>query len=105
MPPYTTHRLQPLDIGIFRLLTTYYSVILDELIANGQGFTYIIKRIFFSIYKKAFDKTFIEEVIKYAFIKPGIWLVFPNDILQTVNKLNSKLKLYTEIFKTFINIL
>ena len=31
MPPYSTHRLQPLDIGIFSPLATYYSQAIDRL--------------------------------------------------------------------------
>jgi hypothetical protein len=32
-PPHSTHRLQPLDVGCFALLATYYSQNLEALLA------------------------------------------------------------------------
>jgi hypothetical protein len=42
------------------------------------------KRLFFKIYKKVFDATFIENAIQRAFAKLGIWPVFRDDMMKTV---------------------
>ena len=34
-PPHSTHRLQPLDIGLFSPLATYYSQAIDRLLAES----------------------------------------------------------------------
>jgi DDE superfamily endonuclease len=36
-PPHSTHRLQPLDIGLFAPLATYYSHAIDRLLSESQG--------------------------------------------------------------------
>ncbi len=43
LPPHSTHRLQPLDVGLFSPLATYYTNELDKLIADSQGFTRMTK--------------------------------------------------------------
>jgi hypothetical protein len=70
--PYTTHKLQSLDIDIFHILSTKYSLELDEQMAGSGDLTYILKRLFFGIYKRTFDKSFTTEAIKHAFAKPRI---------------------------------
>ena len=37
-PPHSTYRLQPLDIGLFRPLSQYYSINLSQLIAATKGY-------------------------------------------------------------------
>jgi hypothetical protein len=37
-PAYSTHRLQPLDIGLFCPLASYYSTILSNFITSTQGY-------------------------------------------------------------------
>jgi hypothetical protein len=44
------------------------------------------KRLFFPMFKRAWDKSFTEENIQHAFQKPGIWPVFPDDMLQKVTR-------------------
>ena len=39
LPPHSTHRLQPLDIGMFSPLATYYSQAIDRLLVESQGLT------------------------------------------------------------------
>jgi len=43
-PPHSTHRLQPLDVGIFSPLATAYSNALDTFLRDSLGFTYMTKR-------------------------------------------------------------
>ena len=37
LPPHSTHRLQPLDVGIFAPLSTAYSYEIDHLIQSSHG--------------------------------------------------------------------
>ena len=37
LPPHSTHRLQPLDVGFFGPLSSAYSKGLDKLIHMGKG--------------------------------------------------------------------
>ena len=73
LPPHTTHRLQPLDVGLFSPLSTAYSTQLDGLIANSFGITTMNKRLFQSLFKPAFKAAFTTENITSAFEKSGIW--------------------------------
>jgi hypothetical protein len=65
-PPHSTHRLQPLDVGIFALLASYYSQALDDLVRKLEGHTSISKRDFFSIFWLAFREAFTKENIMSA---------------------------------------
>jgi len=46
LPPHSIHRLQPLDIGLFSPLSTYYSQQIDYFVAEYQGFVSLTKRHF-----------------------------------------------------------
>ena len=35
LPPHSTHRLQPLDVGLFSPLATFYSQQIDKLLAES----------------------------------------------------------------------
>jgi hypothetical protein len=70
--PYSTYRLQPLDIGLFLPLSNYYSLELDRLMNISDGITHLTKRNFWNIFKKAWIQAFTEKNIKLAFAKTGI---------------------------------
>jgi hypothetical protein len=72
LPPHSTHRLQPLDIGLFLPLSNYYSIELDRLIHISDGITRLTKRNFWNVFKKAWIQAFTEKNIKSAFAKTGI---------------------------------
>jgi hypothetical protein len=86
LPPHSTHRLQPLDVGIFQNLSTAYSVELDKLMIQSQGFVHMSKRLFFPLFKAAFDTSFTEEAIRRAFAKTGIWPIYPDDMIRIVSR-------------------
>jgi hypothetical protein len=46
LPPHLTHRLQPLDVGLFSPLSTYYSQQIDNILIESQGLVRLIKRDF-----------------------------------------------------------
>jgi len=63
LPPHITHRLQPLDVGMFQALSIAYSKELDDLIDKGIGRVHISKRFFYKFFKRAWDVSFTEENI------------------------------------------
>jgi hypothetical protein len=53
LPPYTTHRLQPLDVGLFSPLAKAYSKRLDVYTHGGLGWVLMTKRLFWPIFRDA----------------------------------------------------
>jgi hypothetical protein len=86
LPPHTTHRLQPLDVGLFQPLSTAYFVELDKLMNKSGGLVAMSKRFFYSLFKTAWEKSFTEKNIQHAFAKPGIWPVNPVLVLEQLKK-------------------
>ena len=82
-PPHSTHRLQPLDVGIFAPLASYYSQALDDLVRKSEGHTSISKRDFFSLFWPAFEAAFTKENIASAWSKSGIWPFDPQKVLKS----------------------
>ena len=72
LPPHTTQHLQPLDIGLFQPLLTFYSIKLNRLMDESAGHVSISKSFFWRIFKKAWDQAFTEQNIEYAFQKTDI---------------------------------
>ena len=81
-PPHATHRLQPLDIGIFRPFAMKYSQHLDQWVNDRLGLCRFSKREFFSVFWPAFLQSFTEKNILSAWEKSGIW---PRDPARVVN--------------------
>ena len=55
-PPHSTHRLQPLDIGIFSPLANHYSQAIDRLLSESQGLVRLTKRDFWPLFYEAWNK-------------------------------------------------
>ena len=87
LPPHTTHRLQPLDVGLFQPLGTNYSIQLERFIANGYFKVSMTKATFFPCFKRAWDLAFTEENIQKAFAKPGIWPLNLDIAVKAVTRL------------------
>ncbi|KYG40414.1 hypothetical protein M433DRAFT_32458, partial [Acidomyces richmondensis BFW] len=81
-PPHSTHRLQPLDIGCFAPLASYYSQGLDELIRQSEGRTILRKQDFFEVFWPAAQKAFSSQNIGSAWLKSGIWPFEPERVLK-----------------------
>jgi hypothetical protein len=84
LPPHTTHRLQPLDVGLFQPLSTYYSWELDRMMNESGGHVSMSKSFFWPMFKRAWDKAFTESNIQSAFKKAGIWPTDGSHILKTI---------------------
>lgn len=81
-PPHSTHRLQPLDVGLFRPLATYYSQALDAHTRQSLGLLSISKRDLFTIFYPAFDKAFKEENIRSGWRRTGVEPWDPAQVLK-----------------------
>ena len=53
LPPHTTHRLQPLDVGLFSPLSQAYSKRLDAYTHGGLGWVTMTKRMFWPLFRDA----------------------------------------------------
>ena len=74
MPPYSSYKLQPLDISCFRALKRLYSTKIEKLIR--AYITYVSKEDFFLAFYNAFRTAIIELNIRGGF--RGLGLVLYN---------------------------
>jgi hypothetical protein len=86
LPPHSTHTLQPLDVVMFKPLSTAYSKELTTYFHNGQGLAGIKKGDFFHLFWKAWVSTFTQALILRSFEATGIAPLQPNVILQRFDK-------------------
>lgn len=73
-PPHTTHRMQPLDIGIFGPFKSALATIFDDWLISNPGKTITIRNLG-EFTNKAFNRAFTRQNIINSFKKPGIWQV------------------------------
>jgi hypothetical protein len=69
LPPHSTHRLQPLDVGLFSPLATYYSQQIDRLLVESQGLVRLTKRDFWLLFYEAWRQAFTMKNIQSAWEK------------------------------------
>ena len=86
LPPHSTHRLQPLDIGLFSPLANYYTEAIDTLMTDSLGFVSMGKRFFWRLFRAAWDRAFTEANIASAFKAVGIWPYNPDIVLRQIKK-------------------
>jgi hypothetical protein len=86
LPPHSTHKLQPLDVGLFNPLATSYQKQLNKLMHNGQGIVSMTKRLFYPMFRDAWTEAFTEKNVHNAFAKTGIWPQNPDIVLNTIRK-------------------
>ena len=84
LPAHSTYKLQPLDVGLFSPLVTYYSNGLNKSLYSSVAIVSMTKDLFYSIFKDAFQKAFIESNIRSAFEKTGIFPICSEIILSTL---------------------
>jgi hypothetical protein len=80
-PPHATHRLQPLDVGCFAPLATYYSQNLERFTVNSEGFTRLQKRDFFHLFFPAWQKAFTEKNVASSWRGVGLFPLDPDVVL------------------------
>ncbi|EDN09858.1 predicted protein [Histoplasma mississippiense (nom. inval.)] len=84
LPPHSTHRLQPLDVGIFGPLAKAYSDQLDSYTRSGYGFIRTTKRDFWRLFRAAWEISTTAENIKSAFMATGIHPIDPARVLKKI---------------------
>ena len=84
LPPHSTHRLQPLDVVLFGLLSLTYSQELNKQQAQSLGYASMKKKQFLKLFRPAWNSAFTVENIQKAFAKPGIWPYNPTLVLKVI---------------------
>ena len=82
LPPHSTHKLQPCDVGCFLPLATCYSQEVTNIIHKSAGLVSMTKRMFWPCFKRAWDNAVTPENINSAFTQTGIWPFNPRIILD-----------------------
>ena len=82
LPPHSTHTLQPLDVTMFKPLSTAYSAELTNHLHRSQGLAPITKGDFFPLFWSAWKASFKESTILTSFKSTGISPPNPTPILN-----------------------
>ena len=72
-PPHSTHSLQPLDVVMFKPLSSQYSAKLTTFIHKSMGLLNLKKGDFFGLFWAAWMASFKKETILKSFEACGIW--------------------------------
>ncbi len=86
LPPHVTHRLQPLEVGLFSPLSKAYSRELSNYFAKGQGLVSMSKWLFYLFFKKALEASFTESNTEAVWWATGIWQYDPDKTLAICAK-------------------
>jgi hypothetical protein len=81
-PPHSTHTLQPLDVVMFKPLSTSYHLSLISHLQKSQGLVPLKKGDFFPLFWDAWVSSFKKDLILKAFSATGIWPMDPKVILH-----------------------
>jgi hypothetical protein len=84
-PPHSTHTLQPLDVCMFKPLSTAYSNEVSAFMERSQGLSSMSKRDFFPLFYRAWQASFKEATILKAFEATGLSPFNPEVILRRFN--------------------
>src|SRR6266566_7513906 len=96
---YSSHLIQPLDVGCFNILKRSYNRGLENFIKTYIN--YIIKIKFFIAFKTAHFNTITPENIKINFRNVGL---MPYDLQVVISKLDIKLRTLTPIGFLLFNV-
>ena len=72
LPPHTTHKLQPLDVGFFKPLQTHYDRFISTWLRSHPGRTFTEYQVA-EAFNEAFGKAATVATAMNAFAKCGIW--------------------------------
>jgi hypothetical protein len=85
-PPHSTHTLQPLDVVMFKPLSSAYSNQVAAFIERCQGLTSMSKRDFYPLFMAAWEASFKKDTILKAFEATGLSSLNPEVILKRFNQ-------------------
>ena len=86
LPAHSTHRLQPLDVGIFGPLASAYSREHNNWFSKNEGFTHFGKRHFWPLFRNAWSSAVTSSNISSAFRATGIFPYNPEYILSPLRE-------------------
>ena len=81
-PPHSTHTLQPLDVALFKPLSSAYSSQLSKFMEDCQGLTSMTKRDFFRMFWQAWKLSFTPKNILSGFSATGLVPFCPDRVLN-----------------------
>jgi hypothetical protein len=84
LPPHTSHKLQPCDVGVFRPLKTAYREEVEKLYRGGSDT--IGKQHFTLLYDRARQKAFSQRNILAGWSKAGLKPFNPQKVLDRIQK-------------------
>jgi hypothetical protein len=87
MPAYSSHLLQPLDVGCFAVLKRAYSRFVSDL--ARRGYNHIDKFDFLEDYQRARQEAYQSSTIQNSFAASGL---VPIDTERVLSKLNISLR-------------
>lgn len=73
-PPHTTHRLQPLDVGVYAPFKAHLATAFNDWMLANPGQAITIRNIGY-LANKAYENAFSIKNITHAFKKTGLWPV------------------------------
>jgi hypothetical protein len=82
LPPHSTQTLQPLDVVMFKPLSTAYTYHLTSHLQTTQGLVPSKKGDFFPLFWEAWQDSFRKELAAKAFAATGIWPMEPEVVLD-----------------------
>jgi hypothetical protein len=85
-PPHSTHTLQPLDVVMFKPLSSAYSAQVASFMERSQGLTSMSKRDFYPMFMAAWEASFKKAIILKAFEATGLSPLNPEVILNRFNQ-------------------
>lgn len=88
-PPHSTHTLQPLDVVMFKPLSSAYSRELTTHTHDSQARLSVNKGDFFPLFWKAWTSSFKEKTVLKSFEATGIWPIDPGAVLKRFTKTTS----------------
>ncbi|KAH3938653.1 hypothetical protein HBH98_243080 [Parastagonospora nodorum] len=86
LPPHSTHTLQPLDVVMFKPLSSAYSAQLRKFLHRSQGLLALQKGDFFPLFWTSWTSSSIRETILASFEATGIWPKDRDVILKRVKE-------------------
>lgn len=86
LPPHSTQRLQPLDVGLFAPLATYYTQEVNTFLENSQGLTHFTKQLFWKLFHKAWKRAFTAKNVKSAWEATGVHPFNPKRVIATIRQ-------------------
>jgi len=77
LPPHTTHKLQPLDVGFFKPLQTFYDRYISTWLRSHPGRTFTEYQVA-EAFSEAYGKAATMATAVNAFAKCGVWPLNPD---------------------------